>query len=158
MAIRKIFTNDAPCLRKVARPVKNFDAHLATLLDDMKETMYKAEGVGLAAPQIGVLKRVCVIDCRDDIGYIELVNPRIVAYSGEQEGPEGCLSFPGRRGWVVRPNSVIVRGFDRFGNEVEYKGNELFARAVFHETDHLDGKVYIDIATEIPDNYEEDEV
>ena len=155
MALRRIFKNDAPCLRKICKPVDKFDSKLAELLDDMAETMYHAGGVGLAASQIGILRRVVVIDVGE--GLIELVNPQIAAYSGEQQGFEGCLSFPGRRGFVVRPNAVTVRAYDRNGQLVEYRGEGLFARAIFHECDHLDGKVYLDRVSEPPADFKEDE-
>lgn len=156
MALRKIFMGDAPCLRKVCRPVENFDKGLLTLLDDMAETMYDAEGVGLAAPQVGVLKRVVVIDCGD--GLYEFINPKIVSYSGEQGGMEGCLSLPNQKGYVVRPNKAIVRAFNRKGQLMEYTCEGLFTRAVFHELDHLDGKLYTDFVTEPPTDFNEDEV
>lgn len=155
MALRKIFTGDAPCLRKVCRPVENFDKGLLTLLDDMAETMYDAEGVGLAAPQVGVLKRVVVIDCGD--GLYEFINPKIVSYSGEQGGMEGCLSLPNQKGYVVRPNKAIVRAFNRKGQLMEYTCEGLFTRAVFHELDHLDGKLYTDFVTEPPADFNEDD-
>ena len=140
MAKRRIMTGDAECLYKVCRKVDNFDKRLAVLLDDMAETMYDAEGVGLAAPQVGILKRAVVIDCGD--GLVELINPEILEASGEQGGYEGCLSFPGESGYVVRPSHVRVRAMNRFGEECEYEGEGLFARAILHETDHLNGLVY----------------
>ncbi len=148
MALRIIRKNDDPALYKVCKEVKKFDARLSTLVDDMLETMYDADGVGLAAPQIGVLRRIAVIDVGD--GPIELVNPVILESSGEQGGTEGCLSFPGQSGYVVRPNWVKVEAYDRHGDLYEYEGEGLFARAVFHETDHLDGKVYLRLVTEPP--------
>ena len=123
MAKRRIMTGDAECLYKVCRKVDNFDKRLAVLLDDMAETMYDAEGVGLAAPQVGILKRAVVIDCGD--GLVELINPEILEASGEQGGYEGCLSFPGESGYVVRPNHVRVRAMNRFGEECEYEGEGL---------------------------------
>ena len=126
MAKRRIMTGDAECLYKVCRKVDNFDKRLAVLLDDMAETMYDAEGVGLAAPQVGILKRAVVIDCGN--GLVELINPEILETSGEQGGYEGCLSFPGESGYVVRPNHVRVRAMNRFGEECEYEGE---APAVF---------------------------
>ena len=131
----------------------NFDKRLAVLLDDMAETMYDAEGVGLAAPQVGILKRAVVIDCGD--GRVELINPEILETSGEQGGYEGCLSFPGESGYVVRPNHVRVRAMNRFGEECEYEGEGLFARAILHETDHLNGLVYKRLVTEAPEGYDE---
>lgn len=155
MAKRRIMTGDAECLYKVCRKVDNFDKRLAVLLDDMTETMYDAEGVGLAAPQVGILKRAVVIDCGD--GLVELINPEILETSGEQGGYEGCLSFPGESGYVVRPNHVRVRAMNRFGEECEYEGEGLFARAILHETDHLNGLVYKRLVTEAPEGYDENE-
>lgn len=155
MAKRRIMTGDAECLYKVCRKVDNFDKRLAVLLDDMAETMYDAEGVGLAAPQVGILKRAVVIDCGD--GLVELINPEILEKSGEQGGYEGCLSFPGESGYVVRPNHVRVRAMNRFGEECEYEGEGLFARAILHETDHLNGLVYKRLVTEAPEGYDENE-
>lgn len=155
MAKRRIMTGDAECLYKVCRKVDNFDKRLAVLLDDMAETMYDAEGVGLAAPQVGILKRAVVIDCGD--GLVELINPEILETSGEQGGYEGCLSFPGESGYVVRPNHVRVRAMNRFGEECEYESEGLFARAILHETDHLNGLVYKRLVTEAPEGYDENE-
>ena len=155
MAKRRIMTGDAECLYKVCRKVDNFDKRLAVLLDDMAETMYDAEGVGLAAPQVGILKRAVVIDCGD--GLVELINPEILETSGEQGGYEGCLSFPGESGYVVRPNHVRVRSMNRFGEECEYEGEGLFARAILHETDHLNGLVYKRLVTEAHEGYDENE-
>ncbi len=155
MAKRRIMTGDAECLYKVCRKVDNFDKRLAVLLDDMAETMYDAEGVGLAAPQVGILKRAVVIDCGN--GLVELINPEILEASGEQGGYEGCLSFPGESGYVVRPNHVRVRAMNRFGEECEYEGEGLFARAILHETDHLNGLVYKRLVTEAPEGYDENE-
>ena len=155
MAKRRIMIGDAECLYKVCRKVDSFDKRLAVLLDDMAETMYDAEGVGLAAPQVGILKRAVVIDCGD--GLVELINPEILETSGEQGGYEGCLSFPGESGYVVRPNHVRVRAMNRFGEECEYEGEGLFARAILHETDHLNGLVYKRLVTEAPEGYDENE-
>ena len=155
MAKRRIMTGDAECLYKVCRKVDNFDKRLAVLLDDMAETMYDAEGVGLAAPQVGILKRAVVIDCGD--GLVELINPEILETSGEQGGYEGCLSFPGESGYVVRPNHVRVRAMNRFGEECEYEGEGLFSRAILHETDHLNGLGYKRLVTEAPEGYDENE-
>ena len=155
MAKRRIMTGDAECLYKVCRKVDNFDKRLAVLLDDMAETMYDAEGVGLAAPQVGILKRAVVIDWGN--GLVELINPEILETSGEQGGYEGCLSFPGESGYVVRPNHVRVRAMNRFGEECEYEGEGLFARAILHETDHLNGLVYKRLVTEAPEGYDENE-
>ena len=153
MAIRIISKNQDPALYKTCKEVKKFDARLSELIDDMVETMNDADGVGLAAPQIGVLRRVCVIDVGE--GPVEMVNPVILESSGEQGGMEGCLSFPGESGYVVRPNRVKVEAYDRHGDLYEYEGEGLFARAVFHETDHLDGKVYKRLITEPPAGFEE---
>ena len=142
MAKRKIFTDDAPCLYKVCRPVERFDGKLSELIDDMAETMYQAEGVGLAGPQVGMLRRVFVIDVGE--GILEFINPEILETSGTQNGAEGCLSFPGEYGMVERPNFVRVKAQDRNGNWFEMEGEELFARAVCHENDHLDGIVFKD--------------
>ena len=153
MAIRNIFKDDATCLYKTARPVEAFDAKLHKLLDDMAETMYSAEGVGLAAPQVGILRRVFVMDCGG--GLIEAINPEIIATSGEQGDMEGCLSFPNRSGYVVRPNRVVFRAFDRVGDLYEYEVEGLEARCVMHENDHLDGHVYLEKATEPPEGFEQ---
>ena len=155
MAIRNIVKIGDDILRKVCRTQLTFDERLATMLDDMAETMYDAEGVGLAAPQVGILKRAVVIDCGD--GLVELINPEILETSGEQGGYEGCLSFPGESGYVVRPNHVRVRAMNRFGEECEYEGEGLFARAILHETDHLNGLVYKRLVTEAPEGYDENE-
>lgn len=155
MAKRRIFTGNAECLYKVCKPVDRFDRRLGILLDDMAETMYDAEGVGLAAPQVGILKRAVVIDCGN--GIVELINPEILETSGEQGSFEGCLSFPGESGYVVRPNYVKVRAQNRDGDICEYEAEGLFARAVLHETDHLDGLVYKRLVTEPPEGYSEDE-
>ncbi len=156
MAIRKIQTGSAPCLYKTAKPVKVFDEKLHQLLDDMAETMYEAEGVGLAAPQVGVLRRVVVIDCSEErTELIEAINPEIIETSGEQGGMEGCLSFPDEQGYVVRPNVAVMRAFDRNGNEFELRGEGLLARAMLHECDHLDGKVYKRLVIPTPEDYQE---
>lgn len=154
MAKRKIFTDDAPCLSKVCRPVERFDEKLAELIDDMAETMYDAEGCGLAASQIGILRRVVVIDCGD--GLVELVNPQIIQASGEEGRFEGCLSVPGKTGYVLRPTHVKVRAFDRQGDLYEYDAEGLFARAVMHETDHLEGKLYTRLVIDPPEGYKEE--
>ncbi len=154
MAKRRICTGEAECLYKVCKTVTKFDRRLATLLDDMAETMYDADGAGLAAPQVGVLKRAVVIDAGD--GLVELVNPEILETSGEQGCFEGCLSFPGEHGYVVRPDFVRVRAQDRDGVEHEYTAEGLFARAVLHENDHLNGLVYKRLVTDPPEGYNED--
>lgn len=142
MAIRNIVKLGDDVLRKVCRTQMTFDERLATTLDDMAETMYKAEGVGLAAPQIGILRRYCVVDVGD--GLIELVNPVIESVSGEQTGEEGCLSIPNRYESVTRPMNVTVRAQDRKGNSFTITAEGFKARALCHEIDHLDGILYID--------------
>ena len=142
--VRNIIKLGDETLRKISKPMQKFDLRLWLLLRDMADTMYKADGVGLAAPQIGILRRVVVIDVQDEHGLIELVNPEIIAMEGEQAGSEGCLSVPGRRGYVVRPNKVTVRAQDRKGKFFEITGEELLARALCHEIDHLDGIMYVD--------------
>ncbi len=144
MAIRNIVKDGDPILNKKCRPVEKFDRKLAVLLEDMAETMHQANGVGLAAPQVGMLRRVVVIDVGE--GVIELVNPQIIAYSGEQEGAEGCLSFPGEWGITKRPQYVKVRAQDRNGNEITIEGRDLLAKAFCHEIDHLNGIVFKQIA------------
>lgn len=141
MAIRNIVKTGDPVLTKVCRPVERFDAKLHQLLDDMYETMLEANGVGLAAPQVGLLRRLCVIDVGD--GPIELINPEIIETSGSQNDAEGCLSFPGEFGMVERPNYVKVRAQDRNGEWYEMEGEELLARAFCHEIDHLDGVLFV---------------
>ena len=142
MAVREILKFGNETLRKTCHPVQKFDLRLRLLLRDMADTMYEAEGVGLAAPQVGILRRAVVIDVQDDHGLIELVNPVIISAEGEQAGPEGCLSKPGRQGYVVRPNKVTVRAQDRHGKFFEITGEGLLARAFCHEIDHLDGHLY----------------
>ncbi|WP_110932275.1 peptide deformylase [Paenibacillus bouchesdurhonensis] len=149
MAIRIIVHEPDEVLHQVAKEVKKITPNVQKLLTDMADTMYDAEGVGLAAPQIGILKRMIVIDVGDDHGLIELINPEIVASEGEQFGPEGCLSIPGYRGDVRRAMEVTVKGLDRNGKEVTYTGTELLARAFQHEIDHLNGVLYTDIAERI---------
>ena len=141
MAIREILTDKDPVLHKKCHPVTQFDDKLATLLDDLKETLAAANGAGLAAPQIGILRRVVVVlDEADEM--LELVNPEILSQSGEQDGLEGCLSVPGMWGYVLRPMKVKVRAQDRKGNWFEVKGEEMVARCFCHEIDHLDGHVF----------------
>ncbi|MFZ5352633.1 MAG: peptide deformylase [Bacillota bacterium] len=142
MAIRIIRKDNDEILRKISKKVDVIDDRILTLLDDMRDTLFDAEGVGLAAPQIGVLRRVVVIDVGE--GLIELINPVIVYEKGEQIEVEGCLSLPGRSGKVKRPEKVIVRAQDRKGNTIEITGTELLARAICHEVDHLNGVLYID--------------
>ena len=135
-------------LRKKCRPVEEITPQTLRLLDDMAETMRAAQGVGLAAPQVGILRRIVVIEAEEG-NLIELINPKIIAYAGEQEGNEGCLSVPNKWGTVKRPMHVTVRALNRHGEEFEITGSEFLARAFCHELDHLDGKLYIDIATDI---------
>ena len=142
MATRNIVKDGDPILHKVCRSVLNFDERLAQTLDDMAETMYEADGCGLAASQVGILRRYCIVDVGD--GLIELVNPVIIAQSGSQKGEEGCLSFPGEYAVVERPMNVTVRAQDRFGKTFTVTGEGLKARAFCHEIDHLDGIVYKD--------------
>ena len=151
MALRQILKveTDNETLRKKSREVTAFDAKLWALLDDMAETMYDANGVGLAAPQVGILRRVVVVDIGE--GLIEMVNPVIVYAKGEQTNAEGCLSVPGKSGTVTRPEKVIVRAKNRHGEEFEIAGEELLAIAFCHEIDHLDGTVYTDKVIEFID-------
>lgn len=142
MGLRKIVYLGDECLRKISKPMQKFDLRLWLLLRDMADTMYKADGAGLAAPQVGILRRVVVIDVGE--GLVELVNPEIISSEGEVGGAEGCLSVPGRRGYVVRPQKVVVRAQDRHGKPIEITAEGQFARCVCHELDHLDGVIYID--------------
>lgn len=142
MAIRNILQYGDETLRKKSRSVQEFDKKLQTLLDDMAETLHKAEGVGLAAPQVGVLKRAVVIDVGN--GPIYLVNPEITVKKGRQEKAEGCLSIPGKWGITRRPNYVEVKAYDMDGKPFTITGEDLLARALCHEIDHLDGKLFID--------------
>lgn len=140
-------------LRKTCRPVDAITPRVLTLLDDMVETMRAANGVGLAAPQVGILRRIVVIEVEPG-EVIELINPKIIAYSGEQDGQEGCLSVPGQWGMVKRPMHVTVRALNRKGEEFEVTGHELLARCFCHELDHLDGTLYIDKAYSMNDEDE----
>ena len=143
MGLRKILTVKEPSLHKMCRPVEQFDGKLHKLLDDMKETLLDAGGVGLAAPQVGILRRVVVVDTVEEI--LELVNPELLETSGEQVGAEGCLSVPGKYGLVKRPMVAKVRAQDRNGDYFEAEGEELIARCFCHEIDHLDGIVYTEV-------------
>ena len=145
MAKLKIVKVGDDTLRKVCRPVDKITPRVLTLLDDMVETMRAAGGVGLAAPQVGILRRIVVIEVEEG-QVLELINPKIIAFAGEQEGLEGCLSLPGQWGIVKRPMHVTVRAMNRKGETVDYTGNELLARCFCHELDHLDGKLYPDAA------------
>ncbi|RUS46484.1 peptide deformylase [Cohnella sp. AR92] len=149
MAIRLIVKHPDDVLREPAKEVTKFNSNLHKLLDDMADTMYEADGVGLAAPQVGISKRVIVVDADEEHGLVELVNPELVSKEGEQFGPEGCLSIPGLQGDVRRALRVTVRGQDRNGNPVEYSGSDLFARALQHEIDHLNGVLFIDLAESV---------
>ena len=151
MGLRKILTDKEPALHKVCKPVVNFDARLHKLLDDMRDTLEDSGGVGLAAPQIGILRRVVLVDNGEEI--LELVNPTMVETDGEQVGAEGCLSVPGKYGLVKRPYYAKVRAQDRDGNWYEAEGEELTARCFCHELDHLDGIIY----TEVMERYLTDE-
>ena len=143
MGMRKILTDKESSLHKVCKPVTKFDWRLHKLLDDMAETLEEANGVGLAAPQVGILRRVVVVDTGD--GVLELVNPTLLETDGEQLGAEGCLSVPGKYGLVNRPYYAKVRAQDRNGNWYEAEGEEIIARCFCHELDHLDGIVYTEV-------------
>lgn len=142
MAIRNIRVEGEEVLRKKCREVTEMTPKIQELIEDMLDTMYEADGVGLAAPQVGILKRIVVVDVGD--GYIVLINPEILETSGEQTGDEGCLSLPGKSGEVTRPNYVRVRALDENMEPFEMEGEELLARAICHECDHLDGILYVD--------------
>ncbi len=143
MAIRQIRVQGDPVLEKKCREVTEVTPKITTLIDDMLETMYEANGVGLAAPQVGILKRIVVMDCGE--GPIVMINPVIISQDGEQTGDEGCLSLPGKAGTVTRPNHVIARFMDEEMQECEIEGTELLARCICHETDHLDGHLYTEM-------------
>ena len=143
MGLRKILTDQEPALHKVCKPVTAFDSKLHKLLDDMQDTLVESNSVGLAAPQVGILRRVVLVDVGDEI--IELVNPSLLETDGEQVGPEGCLSVPGRYGLVKRPYWAKVRAQDRYGDWYEAEGEELIARCFCHELDHLDGIIYTEV-------------
>ena len=143
MALRKILNDQDPALHKVCKPVESFDSKLHRLLDDMRETLIESGGVGLAAPQVGILRRVVLVDNGEEI--LELVNPTMLETDGEQEGPEGCLSVEGKYGLVKRPYYAKVRAQDRNGNWFESEGEELTARCFCHELDHLDGILYTEV-------------
>ena len=157
MALRTILTDGDPALHKACRPVTQFDQKLHDLLDDLKETLAHANGAGLAAPQVGILRRaVIVVDANDEM--LELVNPEIIAREGEQEGFEGCLSVPGRWGVVKRPLKAKVRAQDRNGNFFEVEGENIVARCFCHEIDHLDGHLFTELAGRLYTNEELDEL
>ena len=151
MARLNILTEEDPLLRKKSKDITEITPRIKQLLDDMVQTMRQANGVGLAAPQVGVLRRAVVIECEENVVY-KLINPKIVFQEGIQKGPEGCLSIPGKSGTVERPNHVIVSALNENGEEIQVDGKELLARALCHEIDHLDGILYIDKAEEISDN------
>ena len=158
MGLRKILTDKDPALHKVCKPVENFDRKLHKLLDDMRETLIDSNGVGLAAPQVGILRRVVLVDIGEEI--LELINPEMLETDGEQVGAEGCLSVPGKYGLVKRPYYAKVRAQDRDGNWYEAEGEEIIARCFCHELDHLDGIVYTQVMdrflTEEELEYDED--
>ena len=146
MALRNIVTVGDSVLNKTCRPVTKFDRRLHILLDDMADTLVDSNGVGLAAPQVGVLRRVVLVDVGDEEGFLELINPEIIETSGEQTGVEGCLSVPGKYGIVTRPMVVKVRAQDRYGEWFEAEGEELIARCFCHELAHLEGQLYTEVA------------
>ncbi|NLD51805.1 MAG: peptide deformylase [Clostridiales bacterium] len=157
MSTKRILTIGEPLLRTASHPVKKFDARLSMILRDMAQTMYDAEGVGLAAPQIGLMRRIVVIDVGD--GLVELINPEIIDSQGECAMVEGCLSVPGRRGYVIRPEKVKVRAQDKKGHFFELEGEGLLGRALQHEIDHLNGVLYVDLMEhEVFDEEEAEEV
>ena len=157
MALRNIRTMGDECLNKVCKEVKEINDRTRTLIEDMIDTMYEANGVGLAAPQVGILKRIVVIDIGE--GPIVMINPTILETSGEQTGQEGCLSVPNKAGIVTRPNYVKAKAFNENMEEYEIEGTELLARAICHELDHLDGHLYVEkVEGELMEaTYEEDE-
>ena len=158
MGLRRILTDKEPSLHKVCKPVEKFDWRLHKLLDDMRDTLIDSNGVGLAAPQVGILRRVVLVDTGEEI--LELVNPTIIATDGEQTGAEGCLSVPGKYGLVTRPYYATVKAQDRYGDWYEAEGEELIARCFCHELDHLDGIIYTEVMerylTEEELEYDED--
>lgn len=146
MAIRNIRTLGDDVLRKKCRPVETIDDRTVQLLEDMAQTMYKADGVGIAAPQVGILKRIVCIDVGD--GLLELINPEIVSFEGSEKDVEGCLSVPGKYGYVVRPQKVTVTALNRYGEKITIKGEGMLKKALCHEVDHLDGIVFVDKVTQ----------
>jgi peptide deformylase len=142
LAVRKVVIHPAEILEQNCEPVVKFDKKLAKILDDMYDTMIEYDGVGLAAPQVGLNARIAIVDIDDELGTIEMINPRILETSGEQTGPEGCLSFPGLFGEVTRPNFVKIEAFDRKGRKYILEAEEFLARAIQHEMDHLDGVLF----------------
>ncbi len=155
MALRNILVEGEERLRKKSRPIENIDDRILTLLDDMAQTMYENNGVGLAAPQVGVLRQAVIVDIGE--GLIELINPQIVETEGTQSGEEGCLSIPGVVAIVERPQKVVVKALDRSGKEVTYTAEGFLARAFCHEIDHLSGTLYIDYPHQIVSTQEDEE-
>ena len=155
MALRNILVEGEERLRKKSRPIENIDDRILTLLDDMAQTMYENNGVGLAAPQVGVLRQAVIVDIGE--GLIELINPQIVETEGAQSGEEGCLSIPGVVAIVERPQKVVVKALDRSGKEVTYTAEGFLARAFCHEIDHLSGTLYIDYPHQIVSTQEDEE-
>ena len=158
MAYLNIVKEGEPVLRKKSRPVEEINSRILTLLDDMRDTLIRSGGVGLAAPQVGILRRIFIIDDNPDNGHniIEFINPKIIKTEGHQEEAEGCLSIPGKYGITSRPRVVTVEATDRNGNVFTYTGKDLFGRCLCHENDHLDGILYIDNVIEMlePEDYE----
>lgn len=157
MATRRIVTKEDSVLHSVCRPVERFDEKLHQLLDDMAETLYKAQGLGLAAPQVGIRRRIAVIDVQDEQGLIELINPVVLKTSGKQRDVEGCLSCPDEWGYVVRPNKCTVRAQDRNGEFFELTLEGLGARCALHEIDHMDGRLFLELVDEFVDPAEEEQ-
>lgn len=157
MATRRIVTKEDAVLHSACRPVEKFDEKLHVLLDDMTETLYKAQGLGLAAPQVGIRRRIAVIDVQEGDGLIELINPVVLKTSGKQRDVEGCLSCPDEWGYVVRPNKCSVRAQDRNGEFYELHLEGLAARCALHEIDHLDGRLFLELVDEFVDPSEEEQ-
>jgi peptide deformylase len=155
LTVLKVVNYPAEILEQTCKPVIKFDRKLAKILDDMYDTMIEYDGVGLAAPQIGLDARIAIVDIDDELGTIEMINPVIIETSGEQSGPEGCLSFPGLFGEVTRPNFVKINAFDRKGRKYTLEAEEFLARAIQHEIDHLDGILF---TTKVTRYLEEDEL
>lgn len=155
MAHRKVLDGANPRLRTVSKPVKKINRHIIDVLEDMAQTMYEERGIGLAAPQIGVTRRMIVLDVGD--GLMEMINPEIIREEGQQREVEGCLSFDDERGYVIRPEKVVVRALDRSGVEHEYTADGLLARVLAHEIDHLDGILFVDKVVEWAENAESED-
>lgn len=149
MALRNIRVDEDPILRKKAKPVKEVNEKIVTIVKDMIETMYDADGVGLAAPQVGLLKRIFVVDVYDETGVKVFINPEIIQKEGEIDGEEGCLSIPGKVGMVVRPEKIKIKALNIKGESFEMEAEGFLARAICHEADHLEGILYTDIASEV---------